>query len=86
MRIATWNVNSLNKRMPRVEEWLGYAKPDVLCLQETKLSDANFPSSFSPTSTIFPSVTATSARRPGLPVPSTTVPPRTTRSAVTSQN
>jgi len=44
MRIATWNVNSLNKRMPRVEEWLGYAEPDVLCLQETKLSDANFPS------------------------------------------
>jgi exodeoxyribonuclease III len=44
MRIATWNVNSLNKRIPRVEEWLGYAEPDVLCLQETKLSDANFPS------------------------------------------
>jgi exodeoxyribonuclease-3 len=44
MRIATWNVNSLNRRMPRVEEWLGYAQPDVLCLQETKLSDANFPS------------------------------------------
>src|SRR5437588_806955 len=44
MRIATWNVNSLNKRMPRVEEWLEYAHPDVLCLQETKLSDANFPS------------------------------------------
>src|SRR5947207_11544337 len=44
MRIATWNVNSLNKRMPRVEEWLDYAQPDVLCLQETKLSDANFPS------------------------------------------
>ncbi len=44
MRIATWNVNSLNKRMPRVEEWLGYAQPDVLCLQETKLADANFPS------------------------------------------
>ena len=35
MRIATWNVNSLNKRQPRVEEWLGYAEPDVLCLQET---------------------------------------------------
>jgi exodeoxyribonuclease-3 len=44
MRIATWNVNSLNKRMPRVEEWLEYAQPDVLCLQETKLADANFPS------------------------------------------
>jgi exodeoxyribonuclease-3 len=43
MRIATWNVNSLNKRMPRVEEWLGYASPDVLCLQETKLADAAFP-------------------------------------------
>jgi len=44
MRIATWNVNSLNKRMPRVEEWLEYAKPDVLCMQETKMTDANFPS------------------------------------------
>jgi exodeoxyribonuclease III len=43
MRIATWNVNSLNKRQPRVEEWLGYAEPDVLCLQETKLSDDAFP-------------------------------------------
>ena len=44
MRLATWNVNSLKARMPRVEEWLGYAKPDVLCMQETKLSDSNFPS------------------------------------------
>ena len=43
MRIATWNVNSLKARMPRVEEWLGYARPDVVCLQETKLSDAAFP-------------------------------------------
>jgi exodeoxyribonuclease-3 len=43
MRIATWNVNSLKVRMPRVEEWLGYARPDVVCLQETKLSDAVFP-------------------------------------------
>ncbi len=43
MRIATWNVNSLKARLPRVEEWLGYAHPDVLCLQETKLSDAVFP-------------------------------------------
>ena len=43
MRIATWNVNSLNVRMPRVEEWLGYAAPDVVCLQETKLPDAAFP-------------------------------------------
>src|SRR5919109_458939 len=43
MRIATWNVNSLKARMPRVEEWIEYAEPDVLCLQETKLSDATFP-------------------------------------------
>jgi exodeoxyribonuclease-3 len=43
MRIATWNVNSLKVRMPRVEEWIGYAQPDILCLQETKLSDAAFP-------------------------------------------
>src|SRR5215213_4224351 len=43
MRIATWNVNSLKIRLPRVEEWLGYAQPDVLCMQETKLADAAFP-------------------------------------------
>ena len=44
MRIATWNVNSLNARLPRVEEWIDYARPDVLCMQETKLADAAFPS------------------------------------------
>lgn len=43
MRIATWNVNSLKVRLPRVEEWLAYARPDICCLQETKLSDATFP-------------------------------------------
>lgn len=43
MRVATWNVNSLKARLPRVEEFLGYADVDVLCLQETKLSDAAFP-------------------------------------------
>lgn len=43
MRIATWNVNSLKARQERVEEWLGYAQPDVLCLQETKLADSAFP-------------------------------------------
>jgi exodeoxyribonuclease III len=44
VRIATWNVNSLNARMPRVEEWLADVRPDVLCLQETKLADSAFPS------------------------------------------
>ncbi len=43
MRIATWNVNSLGVRLGHVEEWLSYASPDVLCLQETKLSDGAFP-------------------------------------------
>ena len=43
MRIATWNVNSLTARLPRVEEWIRYAQPDVLCLQETKQADDAFP-------------------------------------------
>ena len=44
MRVATWNVNSLKARLPRVEEWLAIANPDVLCMQETKLADSAFPS------------------------------------------
>jgi len=43
VRIATWNVNSLGARLPRVEEWIGYANPDVLCLQESKQADSAFP-------------------------------------------
>lgn len=43
VRIATWNVNSLAVRLPRVLEWLTAARPDVLCLQETKLADSDFP-------------------------------------------
>jgi len=43
VRIATWNVNSLKVRLPRVEEWLAYAQPDVCCLQETKIADGAFP-------------------------------------------
>ncbi|HUZ44665.1 MAG TPA: exodeoxyribonuclease III [Acidimicrobiales bacterium] len=43
LRIATWNVNSLRARMPRVEEFIGYAAPDILCMQETKVTDAAFP-------------------------------------------
>jgi exodeoxyribonuclease-3 len=44
LRIATWNVNSLAARMPRVLAWLQSAAPDVLCLQETKATEATFPS------------------------------------------
>ncbi len=43
MKIATWNVNSLKVRLPHVLDWLTAAEPDVLCLQETKLTDENFP-------------------------------------------
>ncbi len=43
MLVATWNVNSLKARMPRVEEWLADVSPDIVCLQETKMSDDNFP-------------------------------------------
>jgi exodeoxyribonuclease III len=43
VRFATWNVNSLKVRMPRVEAWLTEVQPDVVCMQETKLADAAFP-------------------------------------------
>ncbi|HUZ78408.1 MAG TPA: exodeoxyribonuclease III [Chloroflexota bacterium] len=39
MRIATWNVNSIKQRLPRLLPWLDQRHPDVLCLQETKLGD-----------------------------------------------
>jgi len=42
-RIATWNVNSLRVRLPHVLEWLSSESPDVLALQETKLTDEDFP-------------------------------------------
>ena len=43
MRIATWNVNSLNARLEKVVWWLDRARPDVLLMQETKLADAAAP-------------------------------------------
>ena len=43
MRLATWNVNSLNVRLPHVLDWLRAHPVDVLCLQETKLVDERFP-------------------------------------------
>ncbi len=43
MDIVTWNVNSLRVRLPRVLAWLEAQRPDVLCLQETKVSDEQFP-------------------------------------------
>lgn len=43
MKIATWNVNSLKVRLPHLLDWLAKQSPDVVCLQETKTEDANFP-------------------------------------------
>src|SRR5919201_645643 len=43
MRLATWNENSLRVRLPHLIDWLRQASPDVVCLQETKIEDANFP-------------------------------------------
>jgi exodeoxyribonuclease-3 len=42
-KLATWNVNSLNVRLPHLLDWLAANKPDVVCLQETKQEDAKFP-------------------------------------------
>jgi exodeoxyribonuclease III len=42
VRVATWNVNSLKQRLPRFLAWLEEREPDVVCLQETKLTDAAF--------------------------------------------
>jgi len=43
VKIATWNVNSLRVRLPQVLDWLARETPDVLCLQETKVPDEEFP-------------------------------------------
>ena len=42
VRIATWNVNSIKQRLPRLLPWLDQRRPDVVCLQETKLADDSF--------------------------------------------
>ncbi len=42
VRVATWNVNSVKQRMPRLLPWLDQRQPDVVCLQETKLADDAF--------------------------------------------
>jgi exodeoxyribonuclease-3 len=42
MRVATWNVNSVKQRVPRLLPWLDQRQPDVVCLQETKLGDEPF--------------------------------------------
>jgi exodeoxyribonuclease-3 len=43
LKLATWNINSLKVRLPHLLDWLGTHRPDVVCLQETKLTDDKFP-------------------------------------------
>jgi exodeoxyribonuclease-3 len=43
MIVATWNINSIRMRLPRLLQWLERRRPDVVCLQETKVVDAEFP-------------------------------------------
>ena len=45
MKIASWNVNSLNVRLPHLEQWLREFGPDIVGIQETKLEDHKFPDS-----------------------------------------
>src|ERR1700693_4601062 len=43
MKIATYNVNSIRRRLPIILDWIAEHKPDVMCLQETKVQDHEFP-------------------------------------------
>jgi exodeoxyribonuclease III len=43
MKIATFNVNNINRRLPNLLEWLKESGPDIVCLQELKCTDAQFP-------------------------------------------
>ena len=45
MKIATFNINNVNRRLPNLLNWLGTAKPDIVCLQELKAEDRQFPQS-----------------------------------------
>src|SRR5438105_9011990 len=43
MKVATYNVNSIRQRLPIVLDWIARHRPDVMCLQETKVQDQDFP-------------------------------------------
>ncbi|MGH6914080.1 MAG: endonuclease/exonuclease/phosphatase family protein, partial [Geminicoccales bacterium] len=43
MKIATFNINNVNRRLPNLLSWLRASEPDVVCLQELKATDASFP-------------------------------------------
>lgn len=46
LRIATWNVNSIRTRLDHVKAWIGAKNPDIICLQETKVINEDFPQAF----------------------------------------
>jgi exonuclease III len=50
MKIATFNINNVRKRLPNLLRWLRAAKPDVVCLQELKTMDPEFPAAGASTS------------------------------------
>ena len=43
MKLATFNINNINRRLPNLLRWLKDAKPDVVCIQELKCTDEAFP-------------------------------------------
>jgi exodeoxyribonuclease III len=43
MKIASFNINDINRRLTNLLRWLGEAQPDIVCLQELKATDAEFP-------------------------------------------
>jgi exodeoxyribonuclease III len=43
MKVATFNINNVNRRLPNLLRWLQHAKPDIVCLQELKAADSDFP-------------------------------------------
>ena len=43
MKIVTFNINNINRRLPNLLDWLKASKPDVVCLQELKCSERDFP-------------------------------------------
>jgi exodeoxyribonuclease-3 len=43
MKVATFNINNVNKRLPSLLAWLKSSKPDIVCLQELKADQADFP-------------------------------------------
>jgi exodeoxyribonuclease-3 len=45
LKVATWNINGVLRRLPLLLDWLARAQPDVVALQETKATDAEFPTS-----------------------------------------